>query len=119
MRILVLAGIELPDATPMDLACDAPDPALGPREALRLRVRWVQELSARVAWELGTRMIAARKIKRVEHKPAPTPFAKKTPEAMCTMPQDTRKNGTLLPMTAMAVNQPHAARLSGRRRPLA
>lgn len=29
--------------------------ALGPREALRLRIRWVQELAARVALELGRR----------------------------------------------------------------
>ena len=28
------------------------------REALRLRVRWVQELSSRAAWELGTRLAA-------------------------------------------------------------
>lgn len=33
---------------------------LGPREALRLRIRWVQELSARAAWELGHRLVAAR-----------------------------------------------------------
>ena len=26
------------------------------REALRLRARWVQELTARVAWELGQRL---------------------------------------------------------------
>ncbi|MDP1819439.1 MAG: PEP/pyruvate-binding domain-containing protein [Acidimicrobiales bacterium] len=29
------------------------------REALRLRVRWVQELTGRAAWELGTRLSAA------------------------------------------------------------
>jgi phosphohistidine swiveling domain-containing protein len=52
--------IELPTTTSMALSCDAPSTALGPREALRLRVRWVQELSARAAWELGTRMIPAR-----------------------------------------------------------
>lgn len=28
------------------------------REALRLRVRWVQELSARAAWEIGHRLVA-------------------------------------------------------------
>jgi len=32
--------------------------ALGPREALRLRVRWVHELTARVALELGRRLAA-------------------------------------------------------------
>ncbi|HVE45911.1 MAG TPA: PEP/pyruvate-binding domain-containing protein [Acidimicrobiales bacterium] len=34
----------------------APDPASVLREALRLRVRWVQELTARAAWELGARL---------------------------------------------------------------
>ena len=29
------------------------------REALRLRVRWIQELSGRAAWELGERLTAA------------------------------------------------------------
>jgi phosphohistidine swiveling domain-containing protein len=33
-----------------------PDPAAVAREALRLRVRWVQELTARAAWELGRRL---------------------------------------------------------------
>lgn len=33
-----------------------PDQAAVLREALRLRVRWVQELTARAAWELGTRL---------------------------------------------------------------
>ncbi|WP_338146643.1 PEP/pyruvate-binding domain-containing protein, partial [Streptomyces boncukensis] len=32
--------------------------ALPPREALRLRVRWVQEMQAAMAWELGVRMVA-------------------------------------------------------------
>jgi phosphohistidine swiveling domain-containing protein len=53
----IKAGIELPTATSMDLACDPPDVELGPREALRLRIRWVQELSARTAWELGRRLV--------------------------------------------------------------
>lgn len=35
---------------------------LGPREALRLRIRWVQELSARCTWELGRRMIPAGRL---------------------------------------------------------
>lgn len=35
------------------------------REALRLRVRWVQELQARAAWELGQRLV------RGGHLPAP------------------------------------------------
>lgn len=36
-------------------AGDADDPAIL-REALRLRARWVQELTARAAWELGARL---------------------------------------------------------------
>ena len=35
------------------------DPAAVLREALRLRVRWVQELSGRGAWELGRRLVKA------------------------------------------------------------
>lgn len=31
---------------------------LGPREALRLRIRWLHELSSRAAWELGARLAA-------------------------------------------------------------
>lgn len=29
---------------------------LGPREAMRMRIRWVQELTARAAWTLGSRL---------------------------------------------------------------
>jgi rifampicin phosphotransferase len=36
------------------------------REALRLRVRWVQELSGRAAWELGERMAAAGELTEPE-----------------------------------------------------
>lgn len=54
---------QLPDLTRMTLECDAPDPCLGPREALRLRIRWVQELAARTARELGLRLRAAGSIK--------------------------------------------------------
>lgn len=36
------------------------------REALRLRVRWVQELTARAAWEIGVRMVQAGRIDQVE-----------------------------------------------------
>jgi phosphohistidine swiveling domain-containing protein len=36
------------------------------REALRLRVRWVQELSGRAAWELGERLAAAGEITEPE-----------------------------------------------------
>jgi pyruvate,water dikinase len=34
-----------------------PDQSLGPRESLRLRARWVQELAARAAWMLGNRLV--------------------------------------------------------------
>ncbi|MEO7836858.1 MAG: PEP/pyruvate-binding domain-containing protein [Acidimicrobiales bacterium] len=37
-------------------AASSPDEAVVLREALRLRVRWVQELTARVAWEVGERL---------------------------------------------------------------
>lgn len=36
------------------------------REALRMRVRWVQELSGRAAWELGERLVAARDLTEPE-----------------------------------------------------
>ncbi len=36
------------------------------REALRLRVRWVQELSGRAAWELGVRMAASGELPEPE-----------------------------------------------------
>lgn len=49
-----------PDPTAVDLTSD---PTSGKedgllREALRLRVRWLQELSGRAAWELGQRLAA-------------------------------------------------------------
>lgn len=49
----------LPETSAMTLACDSPDTDLGPRESLRLRIRWVQELAARAARELGKRMVPA------------------------------------------------------------
>ncbi len=39
------------------LPVDIPERAAVVREALRLRVRWVQELMARTAWELGRRLV--------------------------------------------------------------
>jgi pyruvate,water dikinase len=36
---------------------DGPDDAAVAREALRLRARWVQELTARAAWQLGCRLV--------------------------------------------------------------
>ncbi len=40
------------------------------REALRLRVRWVQELSGRAAWELGVRLTALRPAHRAGADPS-------------------------------------------------
>lgn len=42
-----------PAAVPMHDRGGRPDENLEPREALRLRARWVQELTARAAWVLG------------------------------------------------------------------
>lgn len=55
-------SVELPLTTTLALSCDPPDAELGPREALRLRIRWVQELSSRAAWELGRRMVPTKAI---------------------------------------------------------
>ena len=53
-------------ATPPELPAWEPprgaEPAALLREALRLRVRWVQELSGRAAWELGERLAAAGRL---------------------------------------------------------
>jgi pyruvate,water dikinase len=46
----------LPETGAINLSNVPAGGVLGPREALRMRVRWVQELSARTAWELGVRM---------------------------------------------------------------
>ncbi|WP_103939727.1 PEP/pyruvate-binding domain-containing protein [Thermomonospora echinospora] len=43
-----------------------PREPLPPREALRLRIRWVQELSARVAWAAGRRLHARGALARPE-----------------------------------------------------
>ena len=51
--------------TPGDEPAD-PDPAAVAREALRLRVRWVQELTARAAWELAQRLFAVGVLPSVE-----------------------------------------------------
>ena len=57
----ISGGSELPptpDALPATPQAAEDDPALL-REALRLRARWVQELTARTAWELGRRLAAS------------------------------------------------------------
>ncbi len=43
---------------------EVPNRAAIAREALRLRVRWVQELMARAAWELGRRMVDVGLLRR-------------------------------------------------------
>ena len=56
------AGPELPaEALAVDLGDDAENANDNGilREALRLRVRWIQELSGRAAWALGERLAAA------------------------------------------------------------
>jgi phosphohistidine swiveling domain-containing protein len=45
-------------ALPVSTACQTCSDAGIAREALRLRVRWVQEVSGRAAWELGERLAA-------------------------------------------------------------
>ncbi|MEV0319492.1 PEP/pyruvate-binding domain-containing protein [Streptomyces sp. NPDC050658] len=54
-----LAGeLRLPDAETAPSATPAPPSALPPREALRLRVRWVQELQVRLVREAARRLVA-------------------------------------------------------------
>lgn len=88
------AVVALP-LVPTDVEVDAPlHPAMGPREALRLRIRWLHELTARTAWTLGRRLsasgqlpsadtVAALDLATLRHAvrsgevvdPGPTPFA--------------------------------------------
>jgi rifampicin phosphotransferase len=59
----------LPDeavALPVSTACAVCSDNGILREALRLRVRWVQELSGRAAWELGVRLAATQDLVAVE-----------------------------------------------------
>ncbi len=65
----IAAKAELPvDATAVDLG----DGSAGAnengilREALRLRVRWIQELSGRAVWELGERMVVGGQLSSPE-----------------------------------------------------
>jgi pyruvate,water dikinase len=52
-------GVQLPEPPPRTEPLPFDVSALGPREALRLRARWLQELAARAATELGRRLHAA------------------------------------------------------------
>jgi len=58
-RADALSGLApLPLSSPTtSLDVTTPDPAAIAREALRLRVRWMQELTGRAAWELGRRLV--------------------------------------------------------------
>jgi pyruvate,water dikinase len=56
-----------PPASPIPLRADRFQSDLGCREALRLRCRWLQELCARVAYELATRLVEAGVLECVEH----------------------------------------------------
>jgi len=52
--------IDLRDGAPtLTPVAEPTDEAAVVREALRLRARWVQELTARAAWELGRRLVRA------------------------------------------------------------
>lgn len=63
------------------------------REALRLRVRWIQELSARAAWEIGVRLTAAGQL------PAP--------DAVASMQLDELRM-VFLRWTSPPTTEPHA-----------
>lgn len=55
----IAAAMELPLLPAMVDADGGLHPAIGPREALRLRIRWLHELTARAAWTLGQRLSAS------------------------------------------------------------
>jgi pyruvate,water dikinase len=58
---------ELPEATQgRDRSASAPLAAIGAREALRVRARWVDELVARVAWSLGCRLEGSGRLRDAE-----------------------------------------------------
>ncbi|HET6954548.1 MAG TPA: PEP/pyruvate-binding domain-containing protein [Acidimicrobiales bacterium] len=56
----------LPDPSPGPSPAAGTDAGLGARDALRLRARWLQELSARAMAELGERLVAAGRLTRRE-----------------------------------------------------
>ncbi|MFC6884254.1 PEP-utilizing enzyme, partial [Actinomadura yumaensis] len=53
----IVPAPRLPAAAPADAPREVPE--LPPRERLRLRIRWVQELGARLAWTAGRRLAAS------------------------------------------------------------
>jgi pyruvate,water dikinase len=63
---LVPARVGAPHPLPSTVGAGSPGTVadLDPREALRLRARWLQELSARAADELGHRLVASGRIER-------------------------------------------------------
>jgi pyruvate,water dikinase len=62
----ITGRVDLPPTPDLALQLDAARSQLGPREVLRLRIRWVQELMARVAWILGVRLTARGVLLRPE-----------------------------------------------------
>lgn len=65
-------GTDLPPAPELDPLSPngrvpADDPAATAREALRLRIRWVHELTARAAFQLGTELARRGALRRPEH----------------------------------------------------
>lgn len=78
--VLALAPprVQAASSLPTDVAVPAPGPGAGDRpvtdaddpgllrEALRLRLRWLQEVGARAAWSLGERLAAAGRLPRAE-----------------------------------------------------
>jgi pyruvate,water dikinase len=65
----VQAGVTLPTDVPAfspSLASGATSDAGVAREALRLRVRWVQEATGRAAWELGRRLRDTGALRRID-----------------------------------------------------
>ncbi|WP_431970090.1 PEP/pyruvate-binding domain-containing protein [Nocardia sp. bgisy134] len=92
------------EGAPMPIGDAAGELALA-REALRLRARWVQELGARAAWELGGRLTAARLVhdpetltlltldelrSAVRHRRLPDDLPDRTPPDQTPLPTEFR-----------------------------
>ena len=90
------------------------------REALRLRIRWVQELSGRAAWALGARLAEARLLPEADtvHHLRVADSRRWSPSAPvpCSLPADhaNRRRRTLA--GPLPVERPRTARAVHRRR---